>query len=178
MELRLKSKLKSIKYPPPELSMSTVKRFIEEITKVAHLQIVAYMALFNEHEEEFLTDSQVKETLTFLKAKWFDFYDCREYTAEKSWAVKVHKLLNFESDKTTHTLTNHKYKMYSVCWNLVSRFWIEDTGRSLIFPDGGQGKKFDSAQVINMIIFYLNYGKISSTVARNKQMKIRKKFVN
>jgi hypothetical protein len=29
-----------------------------------------------------------------------------------------------------------------------------------------------------MIIFYLNYGKISSTVARNKQMKIRKKFVN
>jgi hypothetical protein len=71
MKKQFESTLKSITNPPSEPSLDAMVRCVEEVTKVTHLQIVAYMTLFNEHEGEFLTKNQVLETLEFLKGLLF-----------------------------------------------------------------------------------------------------------
>jgi hypothetical protein len=173
MKQKLESKLNSMKNPPPEHqpSIKTLMKFVEDVTKVTHLQIVAYMTLFKEHEEEYLTESQVEQTLTFLKALWLHLCDFGQFKQEKAWAVQVHKLLNFSSaNEVTSELPKFKNRMYLLCWNLVSGFWVEHTKRPFISPDG-RLRKFEAARVIDKIIFYSNPKRIINAVERNKKKK-------
>jgi hypothetical protein len=102
---QLKSKYASRKTFPHGKRLETMVKFIQETTKVTHLQIVAYMQLFDEYKQEILTEREHEEILNFLKELWVWLLD-RSSEAEKiHWANKVHNLLNFHSiNKSNYSL--------------------------------------------------------------------------
>jgi hypothetical protein len=134
--------------------ITTMMKLVEETTKITHLQIVAYMSLFNGNKTEVLAESEVEEIMKFFKELWLWLLDCTSQRIEISWSKRVqYNLLNFAPyEKLTATYSTDKAKTYQLCWDFASH-WVKKSRRSFKHKNG-QDKTFDLFQIIDKMITF------------------------
>jgi hypothetical protein len=168
MKNKMESALESTENPPSRRRIRTMLKFVEENTKVTHLQIVAYMRLFNENKQDVLTESEVEEILKFMKELWFCLHDSKSGISEiSSWAKRVQTLLNFEPcDKATNALSTEKKEMYHMCWNFASYFF--KTCKRLFKNINNRLVNLGFSEVIDKMILYSNFNNIIGSIKSNQ----------
>jgi hypothetical protein len=172
---RIKSKWVSIPNPPRSiLNGKSIMGFVGDFTKIAHLQIVACMRLFNENQQEFLTTDENEKILKILNKFWIQAYEGSLPTQNKHWAAQLYSLLNLkEYNKSTFSLPYENKRIYPFCWH-AAYYWAEEADGSFKYKDG-RLKKFDAGQVIDHIIFFLNFNTISARFKFNQSIYKRQK---
>jgi hypothetical protein len=67
-------------------------RLVEDVTKMTHLLVVVYMTLFKDYTHGKLKESDVRETLIFLKALWLKMADALPEKVTQLCAVDMQQI--------------------------------------------------------------------------------------
>ncbi|KNZ56236.1 hypothetical protein VP01_245g5 [Puccinia sorghi] len=142
---------------PSSPNIKTIMRFVQDVTKVTQLLIVAHLSLFKEHEQQVLTSEEVEKHLEFLKNLWFQIDEGTPQMQKRDWAMKAHKVFRFQ-DQANHFcfMVTRKDRNYSFCWNLVNH-WREKTERSLGGFSGEEILPSKFQELFNKLIFFSNH---------------------
>jgi hypothetical protein len=178
MKKKLESTLEQRKITTSIANIEAMEKLVAGVTKVAHLLIVVYMKLFRKHDQDFLTENEVNQTLEVLKELWFklengDF----ESKREKDWQMKVHKILTFKCGTTSgYGYFNRMDIRLHLSCNFFY-YWLESSGDN--FLDKLYHKELylkKLIEIINKLIYNSNFEKIYKNIdEKMKSIKQRKK---
>ncbi|KNZ64244.1 hypothetical protein VP01_1050g8 [Puccinia sorghi] len=173
LKQRITTRLDSFPEHRPKRRLQTFMQFVQKVTKTTHYLIIIVMAFFNEHPNDFLMVSVVKEIVAFLKQLWVQLDEGSFPDLHSTvWALKAHQLLNVDfHNAKVDRLLNHPKNQYEFCWSIVI-YWLDQnptwpSSSSIHDKPAKLGlQRAHFSEIINKLIFFSDFDHMATRVKK------------
>jgi hypothetical protein len=140
--------------------MSRIVMTIERLNKATTVLILIHVSLFQEEGDHFrITEVFIDDVLKFLANFWREIAQGnQELIRKEEFGQNLCDFLSFKTKFSYHEYLNRPYMLWSVACSMA-KYWTDKTGRGLERRNLSHGKDYQkgTSELINKIIFYLNY---------------------